>query len=215
VTDKPTVHEALAAVMGEVQAVRKADRNTQQGYNFRGIDAVVNAVGPALRAHGVVILPVAEDVMVEHFTTKKETQMRGITLRIRWRIYGPAGDSIEAVTYGEAADSGDKAVPKAHSVAYRTMLLQALCIPTDEPDPDSQSYERAEAAEPDPRMQLQRDIKTLADDLGWSVDEVLTAFDSDYDKDIRQGTVVELRAFLDWLSNQPSKWESNPVGDPA
>jgi hypothetical protein len=27
------------------------------------------------------------------------------------------------------------------SVALRTFLLQVLCLPTDEPDPDSQSYE--------------------------------------------------------------------------
>jgi hypothetical protein len=68
---------------------------------------------------------------------------------------------------------------------------------------------------PGPGVQLQREIKALADELGWSVDEVLKAFDSDYEKDIRQGTTVELRAFLDWLSNQPSKWETNPAGDPA
>ena len=37
---------ALSAVMDDVQAVKKGDRNTQQNYNFRGIDAVINAVGP-------------------------------------------------------------------------------------------------------------------------------------------------------------------------
>jgi hypothetical protein len=40
-------------------------------------------------------------------------------------------------------DSGDKATAKAMSVAYRTALLQVLCLPTDEPDPDSHTYERA------------------------------------------------------------------------
>lgn len=48
-TDALPVHAALSAVMGDVQAVRKGDRNEVQGFNFRGIDAVVNAVGPALR----------------------------------------------------------------------------------------------------------------------------------------------------------------------
>ena len=42
-------------------------------------------------------------------------------------------------------DSGDKATAKAMSVAFRTALLQALALPTDEPDPDSQSYERSSA----------------------------------------------------------------------
>ena len=31
------------------------------------------------------------------------------------------------------------------SVAYRTFLLQLLCLPTDEPDPDTFSYDAAPA----------------------------------------------------------------------
>jgi hypothetical protein len=34
------------------------------------------------------------------------------------------------------ADSGDKSATKSQSVAERVALLQALCIPTDAPDPD-------------------------------------------------------------------------------
>ena len=44
------------------------------------------------------------------------------------------------VVIGEAGDSGDKATPKAMSVALRTALLQTLMLPTDEPDPDSFTY---------------------------------------------------------------------------
>jgi hypothetical protein len=146
---KPTVIEALSAVMGDVQAVGKTGRNTQQNYNFRGVDAVVNAVGPALRTHGVVVVPVAAAYEVEHYETRNGARMRGVTATVTFRFYGPAGDSIDAQVCGESSDAGDKATPKAHSVAYRTMLLQALCIPTDEPDPDEESHERAaEAAKP-------------------------------------------------------------------
>jgi hypothetical protein len=140
---KPSVIEALSAVMGDVQAVGKTGRNAQQNYNFRGVDAVVNAVGPALRTHGVVVVPIAADVIEERYTTKTGTAMKGVTATVTFRFYGPAGDHIDAQVCGESSDSGDKAVPKAHSVAYRTMLLQALCIPTDEPDPDEESHERA------------------------------------------------------------------------
>lgn len=146
-----TIHQALSGVMGEVQSVGKESRNTQQGYNFRGVDAVVNAVGPALRRWGVIVVPVEAGYDAEHFTTKKGTEMRSVTVRVAFRFYGPAGDYIDAMALGESADSGDKAIPKAHSVAYRTLLLQALCIPTDEPDPDAASVERGarrEAGQP-------------------------------------------------------------------
>jgi hypothetical protein len=41
-------------------------------------------------------------------------------------------------------DSGDKAIAKAMSVAFRTALLQTLALPTDEADPDTSSYQRSE-----------------------------------------------------------------------
>ena len=151
-SDKPTVIEAISRVMEEVQSVSKDSRNTQQNFNFRGIDAVVNAVGPALRKHGVVVVPTGTEWEAERYATKSGTQMKGVTLTVSFRFYGPAGDFIDATATGESSDSGDKAMPKAHSVAYRTLLLQALCIPTDEPDPDEESHERAEVkAKPAPK----------------------------------------------------------------
>lgn len=139
-----SVHAAWLGVMQAVQAVGKTGRNQQQGYSFRGVDATVNAVGPALREHGVYIRPLRIiDRSEERYETKNNTSMRNVTLTIEWEVTGPAGDSFTGQSVGEAADSGDKAVSKAHSVAYRVFLLQALCIPTDEPDPDSQSHERS------------------------------------------------------------------------
>ena len=143
-TDKPTVVEALSAVMDDVQAVRKADRNAQQGYVFRGIDAVVNAVGPAFRKHGVLAVPAKTEARYRDVLTNTGKPSRECTVTVTYRFYGPAGDFIECEVPGESMDFGDKGAPKAMSVAYRIALLQALCIPTDEPDADSQSYERAE-----------------------------------------------------------------------
>lgn len=145
--DRPIAH-VLAQVMADVGAVAKGDRNQAQGFDFRGIDAVVNAVGPVLRAHGVLTLPTVEDVHYDQVEVgQKRSLMRQCTLRVRWSFVGPAGDRLEAVVMAEAMDSGDKATSKAHSVAYRTVLLQVLCIPTDEPDPDSSSFVRSEASE--------------------------------------------------------------------
>ena len=144
----PTVVDALSAVMADVQAVRKGDRNEQQGFNFRGVDAVVNAVGPALRRHRVIVVPELENIdrgTVEVGSGDRRRAIGHVVLTVRYRFIGPAGDELAAVVPGEAMDTGDKAFSKAMSVAYRTALLQALCIPTDEPDPDAQVYERSPA----------------------------------------------------------------------
>jgi len=166
-TDKPTIVAALSAVMAEVQMVGKSGRNIQQGYVFRGIDAVVNAVGPAFRKHGVIAVPIVEDASYATVEVgQKRTPMRECTVRVRYVFHGPAGDSIECVTVGEAMDSGDKATPKAMSVAYRVALLQALCIPTDEPDVDSQSYERAPTPPPVGWDPIEQDVLVT----GWNAE---------------------------------------------
>lgn len=141
-TEHLTVHQALSRVMGDVQAVRKDSKNQTQKFLFRGIDAVLNAVGPALREHGVTILPEDVDVHRSNGTTTSGKQVAEVVIKVTYRIYGPNGDSIHGKVAAEAMDFGDKAIAKAMSVAYRTFLLQALTIPTDEPSPDSESYER-------------------------------------------------------------------------
>lgn len=141
-TEQLTVHQALSKVMEAVQAVRKDSENQAQRFNFRGIDAVMNAVGPALRKYGVVILPEEVDVHRSNGTTSSGKQTAEVVVKVTYRVYGPAGDSIHGKVAAEAMDFGDKAIPKAMSVAYRTFLLQALTIPTDEPDPDVETFER-------------------------------------------------------------------------
>lgn len=153
-TEKPSIYEALAAVQAGVRAVGKKDRNNEQGYNFRGIDAVINAVGPVLREHNVIVVPEVLDASYRDVTTSRGKPSREVTVKVRYTFYGPAGDSLSAVTVGEAMDFGDKGTPKAMSVALRVCLLQVLSLPTTEPDADAQSYERAqpvddwEAAQP-------------------------------------------------------------------
>jgi hypothetical protein len=138
-----SIFDALGAVMGEVQAVGKKDRNSQQGYDFRGVDAVVNAVGPVLRKHGVIVLPMHSEARYRDVQTSTGKPSRECTVTVTYRFYGPAGDYIDCQVPGESMDFGDKGAPKAMSVAYRIALLQALCIPTHEPEADAQSYERA------------------------------------------------------------------------
>lgn len=140
------IHERLLAVMNDVQVVGKTDRNQQQGFNFRGIDAVINAVGPAFRKHGIIVVPaVLRNYYEQVEVGKNRTTMGHARLEVEFRFIAVDGSQVEAVVPAEAMDSGDKATAKAMSVALRTALLQVLALPTDEPDPDSSSYERAPA----------------------------------------------------------------------
>lgn len=144
-----TVVQALAAASEDVRSVRKDSKNEAQRFNFRGIDAVMNACGPAFRRHGIICVPQTEDVQFEPMQLASGKTATRVVVRIRYVFFGPDGDSIDAIVYGESFDMGDKALAKAYSVAYRTCLLQTLTIPTDDLDPDSEVFEAA----PKPRRQ--------------------------------------------------------------
>jgi len=202
VSTTKNVFEALQAVMASVGAVKKGDRNTQGNFNFRGIDAVTNAVYPALVEHGVLVVPkvLSYDygtVVVGH----KRTEMGHARPTVEFTFYGPAGDRIEAVTAGEAFDSGDKATAKAHSVAFRTALLQTLCLPTDEPDPDAHSYERAQKTDVE---QAQEDLLELCTAYGLDPKQVAQRFKDEIGADIRGADAASIRAFADVLRKEAS-----------
>lgn len=138
----PPVQVAWSRVMADATSLSKDQRNAQQGFNFRGIDDVMNLVGPILRTHGVAVIPTDVSTQQRDLTTKNGTVMHEVTCVVEYTIVGPAGDTFVGYSAGESADAGDKATPKAMSVAFRVFLLQALCLPTDSPDPDQTTFER-------------------------------------------------------------------------
>jgi hypothetical protein len=143
-TEQPSVVACLSTAMEQIRSVGKTGKNQSQGYSFRGIDATVNAASPAFRAVGVVVMPELRSIDYETVEVgNKRSLMQSCKVVVAYTFHGPAGDAITAVAPGEAMDSGDKATAKAMSVAFRIALLQALCIPTDEQDPDEHSYERS------------------------------------------------------------------------
>lgn len=139
-TPEERLVERLVAVKADIGAVGKGDRNTAQNFNFRGIDAVLNAVAPALVKHGVVVYPTVRDVQRGTASTNRGGSMNTYLVTVDYTFTDGAA-SLITTTIGEAFDSGDKGATKAMSVAYRTALIQALSLPTDEPDPDLDSYE--------------------------------------------------------------------------
>lgn len=139
-TKTPTLVERLVAVKNDIGAVGKDGRNNAQGFNFRGIDQVLNAVSGPLRKHGIVVYPELRSLDKGTASTNGGKAMNTVVVTVDY-IFTDGTDEIRVRVPGEAFDSGDKCVAKAMSVAYRTALIQALSLPTDDPDPDIYSYE--------------------------------------------------------------------------
>ena len=135
------INEALVAIMEDVGAVDKGGNNKVQGWKFRGIEQVINGVSPALRRHGVVIVPVGSEVEYVERTNQKGNSVIDSRVRVTYRWFGPEGDFIDSVVVAEARDLSDKATAKAMSVAFRTSLVQTLALPTEDEDPDESYHE--------------------------------------------------------------------------
>ena len=136
------IYEAMTAVMASVAGVAKRDRNTAQNFVFRGIDAVLNAIGPAMREHGVFLTSEVGAIETENTTTSKGAAMTVTRGRVIYTFHGPGDTSVSTEVYAEAFDSSDKGAAKMMSVALRIALIQTFVLPTDEIDPDHSYIER-------------------------------------------------------------------------
>ena len=142
------IYESICAIMSDCPAISKDSRNTQgNGYNYRGIDAVMNALQPLLIKHKVFVVPnVYQSQREERVTSKGNTLIYSI-IRVEYTFYAEDGSYLKAFVMGEGMDSGDKATNKAMSAAFKYALFQVFCIPTEEMhDPDAETPEESQKA---------------------------------------------------------------------
>jgi len=139
------VYQAINAVQAELakEGITKSRKNQQQGYSFRGIDDVYNALSPALSKHGLCVLPrVLSRECIER-QTQKGNALFYVTVEVEFDfVCAEDGSKHTVKTYGEAMDSADKATNKAMSAAYKYAAMQAFAIPTEgDNDADAHTHE--------------------------------------------------------------------------
>ena len=178
-TETPNVAVAIAGAAAEISAVPKDKTSQGAGsFNFRSIDGVMNALHGPLSKHGVSIIPDVVDYVCEGTAGSRRLH----TIKVRYRIYGPAGDHVDAVVIGQGIDSQDKGYGMAMSYAFKTMASQVFTLPTDDPAMDNEHGGGQWPREPapvDPRVALVRQVAELdeflrgvfeykIDDRGWA-----------------------------------------------
>jgi len=138
------VYEAISAVTSNLakDGISKDRKNEAQGYKFRGIDDVYNALAPFLAGAKLCILPNVQERVVVERVNAKGTVLLYVTVKVDFAfVSAEDGSEHHVVTYGEAMDSGDKATNKAMSAAYKYAAMQAFCIPTEgDNDADSTTH---------------------------------------------------------------------------
>lgn len=145
---KMSIHETIPAVMAEIGAIGKDSWN-KQGFSYRGIDAVMNALNPAMTKYKMFAVPKVLDHKREERHAAKGGNLIYSIITVEYTFYAEDGSSVSAIVIGEGMDSGDKATNKAMSAAFKYACFQTFCIPTEEmKDPDAETPPPSEPAKP-------------------------------------------------------------------
>lgn len=163
------IYQAINNVMADIGSIQKNDLNNYDKYKYRGIDAVYNAVQPALIKNGVFIVPQLQTIeQTDRLSRKQETQIH-TRVTVQFTLFAKDGSSITCVFPGEAVDRSDKSINKAMTAAFKYMIFELFCIPTEDlNDADAESNDIGTVAkkkEPDYSKQLANNIerKTFQD----------------------------------------------------
>lgn len=172
------IYQSITKIMEEVPSIGKTQRNKTQGFMYRGIDDVMNALQPLLAKNKVFIVPEILEQMREERTTSKSGNLIYSICKIKYKFYAEDGSSVEAITIGEGMDSGDKATNKAMAIAMKYALFQVFCIPTDEmKDPDSETPEQSTKKSNTTDNQISeadaKKVEAMMKEMGWNVEELL------------------------------------------
>lgn len=131
------IYSAICNVMSDLGAIGKDSKNAQQGFMYRGVDAVMNALNPLLCKHNIFVVPNTLSQTREERTTKGGSNMIYSICTVEYTFYADDGSNIKTVVIGEGMDSGDKATNKALSIAFKYACCQVFCIATEETHPDA------------------------------------------------------------------------------
>lgn len=169
-SDTPkNVYQCIAAVSAEIAkaGISKDRNNQQQGYKFRGIDDVYNALAPILAQHGLIVIPRIVDRQCVERQTKNGGVLFYVTVKASFVFVSAAdGSMVEADTYGEAMDSGDKATNKAMSAAYKYAAFQTFCIPTEGDNDADKTTHQVVAKAPEGFADMKADLEIVANEQG-------------------------------------------------
>ena len=175
-TATPKVYAAFLAVLNDIDSIGKTNQ-IQSGparFKFRGVDDVMNAMHGPMAKHGLICVPQVQERIPETRATSNGGTMNVVHLRVRFSFFADDGSTFNAEAWGEGQDSGDKATGKAHSMAYKSALLQAFHVPTeDTPDADRDTTPAGPVART-PERQAKADLWTYAQDHGYPTVQALS-----------------------------------------
>lgn len=130
------IHQKIANISSQINAVPKNSVNKDDGYKFRSIYDIYNQLQPIFKKEGVFLLPKVLDSSESIVNTNKGRAFR-VKIKVEWTLACNDGSSVSSVMFGEGIDSSDKASNKALTASLKYLLIYMFLIPTIPYDTDA------------------------------------------------------------------------------
>jgi hypothetical protein len=136
-----SIYGKLLAVKRDLGYVAKDQKNSGQGWMFRGIDQFLNAIKPLLDTHGVGIsTKVVQNAEEYKLNEKTGKYAKNTRLIMEYIFFAEDGSTVSCQMPAEGVDPGDKGTNKALSAALKYCLIQTFAVPTkDTAEADSEN----------------------------------------------------------------------------
>jgi ERF superfamily len=125
------IFQAILAVKRHLasEGVGKNQKNAQQGYSFRGIDDIMNAMAAPLVNAGITVVPNVLSRTQDVFITDSKKRVTSVALDTEFRFVADDGSYMTARIQSEASDYADKATNKAISFGLKYAFISVFNIP--------------------------------------------------------------------------------------
>lgn len=135
--------ESLQKINDELAVIKKDQSG--YGYNFRGIDQVLNTMSPLFKKYKIIVSrEIKSEVRshrIERDSKGNERQVNQVSVVFKYR-FTSTEDGSEFVTegIGEGEDRGDKATGCAISNSYKYAIFEMFNIATEEQQDSDMKY---------------------------------------------------------------------------
>lgn len=132
------VAKKICEVMKKVEYLQK-DGRVEFGrtrYSFLSEEKITTETRKAMAEVGLILYPINMEILDKEEITTKNGTARAFAIKVTYRIQDTESEEyIDVQALGEGMDSGDKALNKAMTGAFKYAQRQSFMIPTgDDPD---------------------------------------------------------------------------------
>ena len=139
-TKPKNLDQAILDVMAAVPYIQKTGKvgTGKYGYTFASEADLIGAVHPQMLKAGLTLVPISMKIVFhETYPSNEGRLMNRVVIKVKYRLtLVETGDFRVVAALGEGTDLGDKATPKAMTIAHKYAMRQIFNIETGN-DPDN------------------------------------------------------------------------------